>query len=91
MERQDKRKPLTSEMKGSLITLYKTGHSLSQIADKLGCHVSDMLVVSIDINTQKLVGTRSDFIIRLLILLTEKYSFALGQPLFGYWKFRCVL
>lgn len=40
MDRPDKRKPLTPELKGSLITLYNCGYSFSQIANKIGCHVS---------------------------------------------------
>lgn len=40
MDRPDKRKPLTPEIKGSLVTLYKFGFSIDQIARELGCHVS---------------------------------------------------
>lgn len=40
MDRPDKRKPLTPEIKGSLITLYRLGLSIGQIAEELDCHVS---------------------------------------------------
>lgn len=48
MDRPDKRKPLTRELKGSLITLYKCGYSFSQIAKEIGCHVSDRISCFID-------------------------------------------
>lgn len=40
MERVDRKKPLTSEMKGSLITLYERGLSYQEIANQLNVHVS---------------------------------------------------
>lgn len=40
MERLDKRKPLTKELKGSLITLFRLGFTITQIAQELDCHVS---------------------------------------------------
>lgn len=39
MERTDKRKPLTPELKGSLITFYKLGYSVARIAAEVDCHV----------------------------------------------------
>lgn len=40
MDRPDKRKPLTPELKGSLITFYKLGFSFAEIAQELDIHVS---------------------------------------------------
>lgn len=40
MFRPDKRKPLTPELKGSLITLYNFGYSVPQIAERIDCNVS---------------------------------------------------
>lgn len=40
MERADRNKPLTPEMKGRLITLYENGLSYQQIAGRLDVHVS---------------------------------------------------
>lgn len=40
MERPDKNKPLTPELKGSLITLYNIGFSYAEIAEQLDIHVS---------------------------------------------------
>lgn len=41
MDRPDKRKPLTSELKGSLVTLHKHGFSIDEIANEVDCHVSN--------------------------------------------------
>lgn len=40
MYRQDKRKPLTPELRGRLITLYEFGYSIPQIAVEIHCNVS---------------------------------------------------
>lgn len=39
MERQNRNKPLTPEMKGKLITLYQSGKTYSSIAAEIGVHV----------------------------------------------------
>lgn len=44
MERIDQRKPLTQEMKGSLITLYQAGHSYAEISERLRIHVSNFKI-----------------------------------------------
>lgn len=45
MYRADKRKPLTPELKGSLITLYNFGFSYNQIAERIDCNVSFFAMV----------------------------------------------
>lgn len=44
MDRPDKRKPLTPELKGSLITLHRLGFSLADIAQDLDIHVSHLCI-----------------------------------------------
>lgn len=45
MDRENKNKPLTPEMKGKLITLYQFGETYSSIAVKLGVHVRIIIVI----------------------------------------------
>lgn len=47
MERMNRQKPLTAEMKGSLITLYQNGNSYQEIAQRLNIHVSKKEVLNL--------------------------------------------
>lgn len=84
MDRPDRRKPLTRELKGSLITLYNCGYSFSQIANRIGCHVRKNIVLLIgDIH----IGEHQKNVSNVCIcFLTEKYSCTLGQSVFGFGK-----